>query len=267
VAGKTPVRNTRFTHVGEVTADGVVLRGWHLPADTPSDLAIVLAHGFTGSTDRPLLRHIAVRLARRNAVVALSFRGHGRSSGKTTLGPEEIRDLDAAVRFARQFGYARVALVGFSMGGAVTLLYAAGLHAEGLYAGGNHVDAVVSVSAPSRWYFRQTSPMRRVHWLAEAPHARLLTPILGVRIDRPWARLPVSPIEAVHRIAPTPLLLVHGDRDHYFPVEHAMALHRAAGAGAGLWLEPGMAHAETGMTPALADRISAWLNETSAHAS
>jgi pimeloyl-ACP methyl ester carboxylesterase len=252
VAEKSPVRNTRFTHVGQVTADGVALRGRFWRPETPSDLAIVVAHGFTGSVERPAFGRIAERLARQNAVVSLSFRGHGRSSGRTSVGPEEVLDLAASVQLAGELGYARVAVVGFSMGAAVSLLYAAG----------HPVDAVVSVSAPSRWYIRQTSAMRRLHWLIEAPHGRLLAPILGVRLGRPWPQVPVSPIEVVHRIAPTPLLLVHGDRDHYFPAEHATALYRAAGMGTRLWLEPGMGHAESGVTPGLVDRIATWLNQT-----
>jgi pimeloyl-ACP methyl ester carboxylesterase len=79
-------------------------------------------------------------------------------------------------------------------------------------------------------------------------------------LGEPWASLPVSPIEVVDRIKP-PLLLVHGDEDHYFPVEHGGALHRAAGR-AELWLEPGMGHAETAVTPGLVDRIGGWLNRT-----
>ncbi len=82
---------------------------------------------------------------------------------------------------------------------------------------------------------------------------------LGVRLGAPWAEVPPSPIEVVHRIAPTPLLLVHGEQDHYFPPDHAVALHRAAGGGAELWLEPGARHSETAMTPDLVDRIADWV--------
>jgi pimeloyl-ACP methyl ester carboxylesterase len=252
VAEKTPVRNTRFTHVGQLTQDGVVLDGFVLTPKTPFDLAIVVAHGFTGHVRRPGFRLIAERLARRNTVVALSFRGHGRSGGRSSVGPDEVSDLAAGVQLARDLGYPKVATLGFSMGAAVSLLYAS-----------QHVvDAVVSVSAPSRWYVRQTAAMRRLHWLLEAPQGRLVAPILGVRLGEPWAKVPASPIEVVHRVSPTPLLLVHGDRDHYFPAEHGEALHRAAGHGAELWLEPGMGHAETATTPGLVDRVATWLNQT-----
>ena len=50
--------------------------------------------------------------------------------------------------------------------------------------------------------------------------------------------------ELAARIAPVPLLVVHGDADHYFPVEHAEHLFAAAGEPKELWLEPGFGHAE-----------------------
>jgi pimeloyl-ACP methyl ester carboxylesterase len=238
--------------VGQLTQDGVVLDGFSLTPETPSDLAIVVAHGFSNHVGRPSFRRMAERLARRNTVVALSFRGHGRSGGRSSVGPDEVLDLVAGVQLARDLGYSKVATLGFSMGAAVSLLHAS-----------QHVvSAVVSISAPSRWYVRQTAAMRRLHWLIEAPHGRLVAPILGVRLGEPWAKVPASPIEVVSRISPTPLLLVHGEKDHYFPPEHGEALYSAAGQGAELWLEPGMGHAETATTPHLVDRVAQWLNQT-----
>jgi fermentation-respiration switch protein FrsA (DUF1100 family) len=58
--------------------------------------------------------------------------------------------------------------------------------------------------------------------------------------------------------APTPLLLVHGDRDEYFPLEHFRTLAQAAGPAATVWVVPGMGHAESGMTAPLAERIGRW---------
>ena len=51
------------------------------------------------------------------------------------------------------------------------------------------------------------------------------------------------------RISPVPLLIVHGDRDHYFPVEHAEALYAAAREPKELWLVEGFGHAESAATP------------------
>ncbi|MGK5643432.1 alpha/beta hydrolase, partial [Streptomyces sp. URMC 126] len=67
----------------------------------PADgLAIVIAHGFTGSRDRPAIRRAAGVFAQRAAVITFSFRGHGGSGGRSTVGDREVLDLAAAVRWA-----------------------------------------------------------------------------------------------------------------------------------------------------------------------
>ncbi|MEV5171808.1 alpha/beta fold hydrolase [Streptomyces flaveolus] len=215
------------------------------------DLAFVIAHGFTGDVDRPHVRRVAGVLRGYGAVVTFSFRGHGRSGGRSTVGDKEVLDLAAAVEWARGLGHARVVTVGFSMGGSVVLRHAA-LH------GGT--DAVVSVSAPARWYYRGTAPMRRLHWLVTRPEGRLIGRYgLRTRIHhRDWDPVPLSPVQAVPKIAPTPLLIVHGDRDGYFPLDHPRMLAEAAGEHGDLWVEPGMGHAEHAADDALMARIGNW---------
>jgi pimeloyl-ACP methyl ester carboxylesterase len=75
---------------------------------------------------------------------------------------------------------------------------------------------------------------------------------------RDWNPVPLSPVEAVRRIAPTPLLIVHGDADGYFPVDHPRMLAAAAGDQGELWLEPGMGHAEHAAGDELLARIGEW---------
>ncbi|OUD01694.1 alpha/beta hydrolase, partial [Streptomyces swartbergensis] len=143
--------------------------------------------------------------------------------------------------------------VGFSMGGSVVLRHAA-LHPR-------QTDAVVSVSAPARWYYRGTAPMRRLHWLVTRPEGRVVSRYgFRTRIHhRDWDPVPLSPVEAVPRIAPTPLLIVHGDADGYFPVDHPRMLAAAAADQGELWLEPGMGHAEHAASDALLGRIGEWV--------
>jgi pimeloyl-ACP methyl ester carboxylesterase len=234
-----------------LTADGERLDGVHVPGD--GGTGVVLAHGFTSSWRRPRNLNVLVGLQRRVGVVAFDFRGHGRSTGVCTVGDREILDVDAAVAAVRRLGYSRVVLCGWSMGGAVVLRHAALL-------GG--VDAVASVSAPARWYYRGTSAMRRVHFVIERPVGRLAARrLLRTRISgHAWDPVPESPEEVVGKIPPTPLLLVHGDRDAFFPLEHLHALADAAGAGAEVWVERGFGHAEGAATPELVDRIARWLS-------
>ncbi|MET9989715.1 alpha/beta fold hydrolase [Streptomyces mutabilis] len=259
--GKTPPRSPRRTPARTFlrTSDGVPIDAVYEPGATArdaSDLVFVVAHGFTGDADRPHVRRIAEAFARHGAVVTFSFRGHGASGGRSTVGDREVLDLAAAVTWARGFGHARVVTVGFSMGGSVVLRHAA-LYADDGEAG---TDAVVSVSAPARWYYRGTAPMRRLHWLVMRPAGRLVGRYgMRTRIHhRDWDPVPLSPVEAVPRIAPRPLLVVHGDRDGYFPLDHPRMLAEAAGDHGELWLEPGMGHAEHASGEGLLHRIGDW---------
>jgi fermentation-respiration switch protein FrsA (DUF1100 family) len=69
----------------------------------------------------------------------------------------------------------------------------------------------------------------------------------------------MPPADAAALIAPTPLLVVHGDKDEFFPTDHAEQLYEAARDPKELWIVPGFGHAETGAKPALLDRIAGWM--------
>ncbi|WP_079159519.1 alpha/beta hydrolase [Streptomyces griseus] len=271
-----------------LTGDGVRIEAVYTPCtagSAPGDggaagrTAVVLAHGFTGAVDRPAVRRAAKVFARRAAVITFSFRGHGRSGGRSTVGDREVLDLAAAVAWARSLGHRRVVTAGFSMGGSVVLRHAA-LYAAPGAAGtdslpgaervvgrvaahrerlGAHTDAVVAVSAPARWYYRGTAPMRRLHWVVTRPAGRFVGRYgFRTRIHREdWDPVPLSPAEAVPLIT-APLLIVHGDRDPYFPLDHPRMLAAAAGGRAELWIERGMGHAENAADEALLTRIAHW---------
>lgn len=273
---RAPSTDTERGHDGTLrttlrAADGVTVDAFYEPGPRATKgTAVVIAHGFTGGLDRPHVRRAAGVFAQHTAVVTFTFRGHGKSGGRSTVGDREVLDLAAAVAWARELGHTRVVTVGFSMGGSVVLRHAA-LHrapqdgpemGDGRVAGRTdaHTDAVVAVSAPARWYYRGTAPMRRVHWLITRPVGRVVgRHVLRTRIHhRDWDPVPLSPVESVPLIAPTPLLIVHGDRDPYFPVDHPRMLAEAAAGGAELWLEPGMGHAEHATGDELLARIARW---------
>lgn len=251
------------------TADGVRICAVHEPARNGGrELALVVAHGFVGSWRRPALRAVAGRLRAYGGVLGFDFRGHGRSGGRSTLGDLEVLDVDAVVRWARDLGYARVATVGFSMGAAVVVRQAGLSRAEGADAptdAVNAVDAVLAVSGPSHWYYRGTPAMRRLHRVVSLPYGRLLLQArFRARLDpghwdeaRPetW---PPTPVALAGRIAPVPLLVVHGNRDAWFPVEHAQALYDAAREPKELWVERGFGHSASDAPAELIDRLGAW---------
>jgi uncharacterized protein len=243
------------------TRDGVPLAGIAVPAAAPPrpgarPVTFVVAHGFTNSVARAPFLRLAGWLRPFGEVRALDFRGHGRSGGASGAGGDpELADVDAAVGAARADGADAVVTVGLSMGGGAVLRQAA--------LSRHRPDAVVSVSAVSRWYVRDTRPMRRVHWLLETTAGRALgSRLVRLRLDEPWLTPPPAPLQVVSRIAPVPLLLVHGDRDEYFPLEHFRTLAQAAGPTATAWVVPGFGHAESGATAPLVERIGRWASAT-----
>lgn len=237
-----------------LTDDGVRVSAVHRPSRGQRGLAYVLAHGFTGTWRSAGLSRVAETLGDSGGVIGFDFRGHGRSGGFSTVGDREVRDLDAAVRWARLLGYEAVATVGFSMGASVVVRHAA------LYRG---VDAVVAISGPARWYYRGTPAMRRVHLAIERPAGRLFTRFaLGTRIGiDDWDPVPAEPRALAPAIAPTPMLVVHGDRDRFFPLDHAFELAEAAGPTGELWIVPGLGHAEAAIDRATLRRVAQWVEQ------
>jgi pimeloyl-ACP methyl ester carboxylesterase len=149
---------------------------------------VVLVPGFSCSWDKPFVRRVARWLTPYAGVVVLDLRGQGQSGGLSTLGNLEALDVDAAVAQARALGYARVVTVGFSMGGAAVLRQA-GLHGE-LTA--ERVDAVVSISAASRWWRLETRRMRNLARLTTTrPGRGVARALMRTRID-PRARYGVA---------------------------------------------------------------------------
>jgi pimeloyl-ACP methyl ester carboxylesterase len=254
------VEGTRTSEVEERTllaSDGIAVSAAHLRArdgsGPPGGTVFVVAHGFSGSWRSLALGRVTRVLAESSGVVAFDFRGHGRSKGFSTLGDLEVLDLDAAVRWARLLGYRSVATVGFSMGASVVIRHAALLRG---------VDAVVAVSGPARWYYRGTPTMRRLHFIIEHPFGRLIARLaMGTRIlGEGWDPVPAEPRALAGDIAPTPFLVVHGDRDRFFPLDHAHQLVRAGGSTTELWVESGFGHAEAAIDAELTRRIVTWVH-------
>jgi len=241
-------------------SDGTAISAGHLPHD--GDLCLVVAHGFTGQWRSARVEKVIRVLAESAGVIVLDMRGHGESGGVTTIGHKEIQDVSAAVAWARELGYRHVITVGFSMGGAVVLRQAAFPQGEN-----DRVDAVIAVSSPAFWYYRGTKIMRRMHQVVASRIGRSFMRSRGTRIDsQGWPDpLPEAPVEAIALYPQLPVLLVHGDVDRYFPLEHPRSLHAAAVAsgnrGVELWEIEGFGHAESAIDDETLERIATWARE------
>ena len=210
-------------------------------------VAMVFCHGFLGWHRKARLVRFQEELARMFTVYAFDLRGHGGSSGLSALGALEHLDVDAVVQKARADGFEGVVTLGASMGGIAVIRQAALLHG---------VDAVVSVSAPALWDGHDSVSVRRIRWLTGTRSGRRLLQTSGVRVSPRW-RCAHAPADLVGRIAPTPIVIVHGRDDHFFDEEQAWLLYRRASEPKRLLLASRFGHAEDGFSPAFARRVAA----------
>jgi pimeloyl-ACP methyl ester carboxylesterase len=225
------------------TGDGLRLSG-HRLGDAPS--ALVFCHGFTGWHRKGRLVQFQEELARSFTVYAFDFRGHGDSDGVSSFGAKEHLDVEAVVARARADGFERVVTFGASMGGIAVIRHAALM---------NDIDAVVAVSTPARWNGHSSQAVRRMTWLTATQTGRRLLQAWGIRVSEDWQGAE-DPADLVHRISPTPLVLMHGRDDHFFDEENAWLLYRRAREPKRLFLASRFGHAEDGFSPAFAVQIA-----------
>ncbi len=196
-----------FEKISFVTADGLTLRGWLVPGRDPQRVVVIL-HGHGGSIDYDLQYVPYLHDAGYN-VLQFDFRGHGRSQGKVvTLGYLERMDVQAAVQFLLGRGLSRIALHGFSQGGMVAITSAAVIP---------EVAVVIDDGAP----VRLRTAMRgwgREHHVPAFAMPSLAWLVIGAASLRLGANLfRYEPVRWVGKIAPRPLMLIHGELDQYVP--------------------------------------------------
>lgn len=214
------------------TEDGVRLSGSALHGVGPN--AFLVVHGLAANRLATGFREFAESMTRYGPVWTIDLRGHGRSGGKSTLGDKEAIDVAAATRTIRAI-QRPLTLIGFSMGAAAVIRSAALLEPA---------DMVVAVSGPAHWGGWRGPGARRTSMIWRIPGGRaIMRALTGVRMARPNL-VCEGPADAAARLAPTPLLIVHGESDAFFPVEEAKELFKAASEPKAFWLVEDGGHAE-----------------------
>lgn len=102
----------------------VTLRGWWIQAKEQKRRIVIFAHGYQENRESAdVALEMASALHTRDiAALMFDFRASGESGGEmTSFGYHEQQDLLGAIEFAKQQGYERIGLVGFSMGAATVL--------------------------------------------------------------------------------------------------------------------------------------------------
>ena len=208
----------------------------------------ILAHGFLGNRQRPYIKDLAKRLAGDWDIITFDFRGHGDSRGICT-GRKEFYDIKAVVDYARNRGYHKIILVGFSSGGIEGIYYAAKFH---------DIDALITVSTPANAEVVKSNA-RWLFWL--------LSNRLGRMVLRPVVKLDnlpefPKPVAVVEQVSPIPLLIVQGGQDLLVDVEQAEMLYQKAKEPKELRIIEGMRH-PPGLPEQFFETVEQWLSNIS----
>jgi len=237
--------------VGFLSADGLRLKGWLIPAAETTDRTVVVCHGW-GDNKGDVLSHVHA-LARKFNLFLFDSRHHGESDGhRSTIGCLESRDVTAALAFLRERRLEwtrRMGIFGISMGSAVAIWAAA--RDEGL--------RCVAVESPfpsfegvvARWSWNAFRlPFFPFPWATVA----LMRWRLGEDPE------PYSPRYRVAAIAPRPMLFIAGELDELMPVAEVREVFEAAGHPKELWIVPKAAHGKCEETApeAYRQRLSAF---------
>jgi alpha-beta hydrolase superfamily lysophospholipase len=253
--GLGPDLPVAYEEVGLTARDGTRLSGAYVPgpSDPPSGSpAVLVVPGFAAHRRKPAYARLVAALAGTAAVLVIDLRGHGASSGATTLGEQEPLDVRAGGAWLRRRGHRWVGVVGTSMGGSAALL--AATEPVGAF------DAVCAISTPAVWDMPSTPALRIFTRIAASAWYRAAAEaVLRVRIAEGTPH-PIQPADVVASLAPTPLLVVHGADDHFFDAEQADMLYRAAAEPRTLWVEPpGFGHGEDGLDGVFVEQLAAAL--------
>lgn len=213
-----------------VTSDGVrISLDWYGQGAHPT--AVVICPGFFQSKDTVTFRRMSESLAQTHDVVAMDFRGHGRSSGVCTFSASERHDLEAVLQWAQR-RYHHLGVLGFSLG-AATAINTVSRHPE-------KVTTVIAVSAPAAF-----EDIELQFWTPEAMRIGIqgLEPGAGCRPGNPLLKKE-RPLETIRHVAPIPVLFIHGTNDVIVGIEHSRRLYAAASEPKRFDIVPNGRHAE-----------------------
>jgi alpha-beta hydrolase superfamily lysophospholipase len=189
---------------------------------------VIEVHG-RGTTRAECLRAVPVMHAAGMPTLVVSYRNDGEAprsrAGAYALGASEWQDVDAAVGYALRHGAERVVLMGWSMGGAVTLQTA--VNSE-------HRDRIAGLILESPVVDWRTV----LRFQARAAGLRAPLPDLAMRaLSRPLTARLSGAEEAIHfdrldMVAradelSAPILILHSDDDGYVPSDASYALRKA----------------------------------------
>jgi fermentation-respiration switch protein FrsA (DUF1100 family) len=221
-----------YEEVSVTTTDGFTLAGWFVPSQNGA--VIIAQHGFRGGRNNML--YDADLLSRHGyGVLMSSFRAHDVNPGEmVTFGKMEVLDLDAWYQYLitrTDIDPKKIGILGESMGGMVTIQYAAqnpNLRAVAVHSSFTSIDAAAGMA------------VEHFTGLPAFPFAPLI-----VWWGEQLAGFDSSEMDAtrwIGQISPRPVFIMMGGQDDHIPAASGQWLYDAANEPKELWFVPDATH-------------------------
>lgn len=176
---------------------------------------VIIAPGWCMTKDSNAFKNIAEFFAKQFDVISFDFRGHGKSGGLYTFTSKEIIDMDAVVRFARK-NYSEIYLAGFSLGAALSLIYASK---------SRFINKVIAVSAPSDFDKIENQMWKKEAW-GETFKKFEMSRFASIR-PYPIFLKKIKPIDIIEKVN-CPTLFIAGEKDPTVHSWHTQILYDKA---------------------------------------
>jgi len=166
-------------------------------------------------------------------VLVFEYYGHGTVVGKpVTLGYREMNDFLGAVAYAKQRApQTRLGAIGYSMGASIAIMATARTP---------EIEVLVADSGFATHRSALDYVVRRTIHLPFVLFDWLTDLLLWLRAGYHFNQ--VEPLRDIRRIAPRPVLIIHGLKDTLVDPNDAKLLYAAAGEPKELWLDPNADH-------------------------
>ncbi len=233
---KTEIRYTpqdyqlKSQTVSLTTSDHVNLESWFIKSSC-SNKTIILLHGFGMNKGEVLKR--TYFLAKYYNLFYLDCRGAGESTGRSEVGLQESKDIQAAVEYLQKTHpdlSQEIALYGISMGSAAVSHYTA------TYGG---IKCLVLESS----YFSFKNVAKRWMWKhAKVPYFPVVSSMISWKEHQLGQKVESFALQQTASKITCPVLLIQGGRDKLTPVSKAQKTYNLLTGPKELWVVPQAGH-------------------------
>jgi len=230
--------------------DGISLHGRHIRTTLPRRGLVLFSHEYGSSLDSAM-RYCGFVLDHGFDLFTFDYRGHGHSHNSAGYEPrqwatdKELNDLLGAVAYVESLPEVdchAVAVMGLSRGAGAAILAAARTQ----YIGALVTDSAFSSGHTMVLYMRK--------WVGIFAHARMLfrklpdsfyemlkIALMLIARRKFGCRFP-SIERSIRRLGDRPILMIHGEKDNYIPLDLGKRLYSLVRGPKQLWVVPTAKH-------------------------